>query len=204
MKKLTVYAVNINDISAAKTAALSLITPERQKKALAYRFEEDRLRCIAAGLLLRKYCGITSDGQITYNEHGKPLCEHIEFNISHSGNWVLLCTANCPVGIDIEKIKPHNKKTAEHCFCADELEWMQNKSNRFFMLWTRKESITKAIGKGLKHILGFSVMPFDNTPHIIDGQVIFSVTKEFSGFAVSASSFEPFCDFDIITDKDII
>ena len=101
MQKLTVYAVNINDISAAKTAALSLITPERQKKALAYRFEEDCLRCIAAGLLLRKYCNITRDEQITYNEHGKPCHEHIEFNISHSGEWVLLCTANCPVGIDI-------------------------------------------------------------------------------------------------------
>ena len=51
------------------------------------------------------------------------------------------------------------------------------------MLWTRKESVTKAIGKGLKHISSFSVMPFDNTAHIIDGQQIFSVTKQFLGFA---------------------
>lgn len=202
MQKFSVYAININDIRAKQDAALSLITPARRKKALHYRFEADRLRCITAGLLLYKYCNITNDEQLTVNEHGKLSTNGYEFNISHSGDWVMLCTAHCPVGIDVEQINEPNHKAAAHSFCSDELCWMQNQKDRFYMLWTRKESITKAIGKGLKLPLNsFSVLPFDNSLHTVDSCSVYSHTKLFDNYAVSLTAFEPFDDFDIIIDN---
>lgn len=203
MQNISVYAININDIRAEQETALSLITTARKSKALRYRFEADRLRCIAAGLMLRKYCNITSDDQVTVNAHGKPSTKGQEFNISHSGEWAVLCTASCPVGIDIELINKHNPKTAAHCFCSDEIEWMEHNPNeRFYMLWTRKESIIKAIGKGLQLPLNsFCVLPFDNSLHTIDGCAIYSHTKLFDNYAVSLTAFEPLDDFDIIIDK---
>ncbi|MCL2108704.1 MAG: 4'-phosphopantetheinyl transferase superfamily protein [Oscillospiraceae bacterium] len=54
------------------------------------------------------------------------------------------------LGADIEQIKPYKQSTAARCFTPNELEWLQNQSSNaaFFYLWTAKESVMKAVGKG--------------------------------------------------------
>lgn len=207
MQNISVFALNINDIKKKEQEALSLLTNERKLKALRYRFDEDRLRCIGAGLLLRKYCNITSDEQITVNEYGKPFASDVHFNISHSGEWVLLCTANFPVGIDIEYIKPPKQKAAEYAFCDDELFWLSQNPNKdfgFYTLWTQKEAVTKAIGKGLRlSPKSFCVLPLEQKL-TVDGQQVYCKTKQFGNYVVSVAAFSPFDDFSIIIGNNII
>lgn len=207
MQNISVFALNINDIKKKEQEALALLTNERKAKALRYQFDDDRLRCIGAGLLLRKYCNIRSDEQIIVNEYGKPTASDVHFNISHSGEWVVLCTANFPVGVDIEYITPPKPKAAQYAFCDEELSWLsqnQNKDFGFYTLWTQKEAITKAIGKGLKlSPKSFSVLPLEQKL-TVDGQQVYCKTKQFDNYAVSVAAFSPFDDFSVAIDKETI
>ena len=55
------------------------------------------------------------------------------------------------IGIDIEIVKERNLKVAEKVFTPLELEWMKEDTlRRFHILWTRKESVMKAMGRGFK------------------------------------------------------
>ncbi|MCY0899077.1 MAG: 4'-phosphopantetheinyl transferase superfamily protein [Firmicutes bacterium] len=77
------------------------------------------------------------------------------FNVSHSGDYVVVATGREPLGIDIEKRGPvsdgllHDALTAgEYAYvtaCHDE----ETRNARFFDVWVRKESYFKALGTGL-------------------------------------------------------
>ncbi|MCB0508049.1 MAG: 4'-phosphopantetheinyl transferase superfamily protein [Chitinophagales bacterium] len=81
----------------------------------------------------------------------------IDFNISHSGNYVAVAiSANNKIGIDIEKHRAINVDLFKRYF--DENEWQEIKQakdskSKFFDLWTIKESAIKCDGRGVE-ILG--------------------------------------------------
>ncbi|MCC8050043.1 MAG: 4'-phosphopantetheinyl transferase superfamily protein [Clostridiales bacterium] len=64
--------------------------------------------------------------------------------------------ADTDVGCDIEFRKQPNDKLAGRFFCRDEISWMQDakeeteREERFYRLWTLKESFIKATGQGLR------------------------------------------------------
>ncbi len=99
---------------------------------------------------------------ILKSENGKPElqnCPDFHFNISHSGQWVVLGIANAQVGIDVEKIKKPVYRIAERYFSEEELITINQlsepaKQAYFFDLWTLKESYLKMLGKGLTKSLG--------------------------------------------------
>nr|WP_189563623.1 4'-phosphopantetheinyl transferase superfamily protein [Persicitalea jodogahamensis] len=83
-------------------------------------------------------------------------------NATHSGNWILLAIGKYSVGIDVEEIKPDFAFTEmiPISFSAQEQEYIEadGKSTvRFYELWTRKEAIVKAIGRGIDE--AFSQVP---------------------------------------------
>jgi len=90
----------------------------------------------------------------TYNDNGKPVVEGISFNISHSGNYVLVALSSSPIGIDIELMSKtfDFENVVEFCFNEPEREKIKmahNSREMFYTLWTRKEAILKATGEGL-------------------------------------------------------
>ncbi len=87
---------------------------------------------------------VLKDAEIFCTENGKPYCKDLFFNVSHSGDFVVLCTAEKEVGIDLEKIRDVNFKIADRCF--NENESVSTKEE-FFKMWTKKESIIKCFGK---------------------------------------------------------
>ena len=97
---------------------LELVTPGRKKRVLAYRQPPDRARSLAAGLFLRKFCGVRDDAQLAYGENEKPYLKNqgLYFNISHSGSYVALATSETEVGVDIEKIAPRREDIIGRCF----------------------------------------------------------------------------------------
>ena len=71
-----------------------------------------------------------------------------------------------PVGIDIELIKPVNIKIAERFFAPDETAYIKDgeQEQRFYEVWTKKESHIKWEGKGLyKPLTSFNI--FDSHIH---------------------------------------
>jgi 4'-phosphopantetheinyl transferase len=141
----------------------SLLSDSEVAITRRFRFEADRSRFATARRALRflvsKYLladPLTID--IVAQKGEKPFIRHpvthVRFNISHSGEWIMIALANEELGIDIEKINSSFDFTIlldEH-FTNAEQQFIRNAENSvraFYFLWTRKEALVKALGRGL-------------------------------------------------------
>ncbi len=85
----------------------------------------------------------------------------LEFNLSHSGNWVLVALSSLgAVGVDVERIEDHRDLSAlaARVFSPREREILNARSGRqlvefFYRTWTCKEAWIKALGAGLSYPL---------------------------------------------------
>lgn len=102
-------------------------------------------------VLLRDY-GI-SQPELSHGEQGKPyLPGGPEFNLSHSRGAVAVAVGDCPVGIDLERIRKYMDALPQRIFSREELRWFRENGELkrdFFTLWTLKESYYKLLGTGL-------------------------------------------------------
>ena len=150
-----IYYQTIQDI-VLDEQLLSKLQPQRRKQLLSFRFEADKKRCAAAGLLLWNYIykGHPENFTVSYNENGKPTVQDAPFfNLSHSGNFVMLAISDTPVGCDIEQL--HKAILTKHVFHPNELAKLSSfpegdaRNFEFLRLWTAKEAFLKAIGTGI-------------------------------------------------------
>lgn len=138
------------DIGCVKPGHIDLLPPERAEKARRYKTADDRKRCVLGGLMIKKFVG---DTKILDNGFGKPVAENgVCFNLSHSGDYVLLAVGKYNVGCDIERIKTVKyEKMGRLVFCENELEKIKSspdKAGEFYALWTKKEALLKCVGEG--------------------------------------------------------
>ncbi|NOQ70403.1 MAG: 4'-phosphopantetheinyl transferase superfamily protein [Crocinitomix sp.] len=87
------------------------------------------------------------------NENNKPyLKEGKPFNISHSGDLVVVAFSKEEVGVDIQEMSELNVNELINFFHTEEQKFIRNASDisdAFFEIWTKKEAYLKAVGKGL-------------------------------------------------------
>lgn len=137
----------------------------RKKEILKKADIDDRKRSLAGDLLTKKYLskiyGVPKDQvEIKIGEHGKPYALNIpaHFNISHSGNYVVVAISDRPIGIDLEMIDDFSAILAKKLFNDDELKYIseigiKNKKSamqqHFFEIWTAKEAYLKYLGCGI-------------------------------------------------------
>jgi 4'-phosphopantetheinyl transferase len=103
---------------------------------------------------LSKYLNISPlNIDIQYTKYGKPYIKRpqLHFNISHSGDYLIIAISNkYQLGIDIEKcnydIVPN--ELTKLVFDFSEQLFIKNDINKFYQLWTKKESLIKAYGIG--------------------------------------------------------
>ncbi|AOF81972.1 4'-phosphopantetheinyl transferase superfamily protein [Methyloversatilis sp. RAC08] len=138
----------------------------------------DRALFVLAHTMLREvlgcYLGLTpSEIMLETGACGKPRLawQHgssLQFSLSHSGRLALLgISQRREIGVDVEAAVPHDDlaNVAAHFFSPGERTALArvgdtDRSDLFYMLWTRKEACVKAWGKGLQIPLhGFSVLP---------------------------------------------
>lgn len=135
--------------------------------------------------------------QIKRDRHGKPYFSNfkkLHFNISHSGSKWTIAFSKAPVGIDIEKIK--NRKydgIVNRIGTVKEIEFFsksKKKMQDFYVLWSRKEAISKCIGLGFKY--GFEKIHISkwNVQTYRSGRFILSVAskKKAEKFKIASSS----------------
>lgn len=154
----------------AELPGLERINAERRARLEKLRIAEDKQRCLAAGLLLSHVFGPEAEN-IKYGENGKPyFTKGPFFNISHSGDYVILGVSGHPLGVDIEKIGQYKEGLVRRCCTAEELSWLAGQDKaEFYRLWTGKESIMKATGKGFAlSPASFSVLPAEDGAHFIE------------------------------------
>lgn len=82
------------------------------------------------------------------------------FNLSHSGDYLLLAVGDAPVGADIEKMTKIRPKTLEKYFADEEQERVEKEGKHaFFEIWTKKESYVKYTGEGIIGLSKISTYP---------------------------------------------
>ncbi|WP_381522040.1 4'-phosphopantetheinyl transferase family protein [Spirosoma soli] len=161
----------------------TLLQSDEISRAYRYRRQEDYLRFIYSRSILRKLLGIYTSLEpdkirFVVGSTNKPeLQDNTDwfFNVSHSGDWVVLAIAKNCVGIDVERV--------DTGFCFDEVlltsftqeERYQVESSLdprllFYRFWTRKESLIKATGKGIDD--DFGQVPSADGIHHIASQLI--------------------------------
>lgn len=180
-----IYALNIKDgiDIADRNNLLHLVSAETQNRIQHFRFHDDAKRTLYGEAVIRwlaSAClGLNNDAiNIAKKDFGKPYIQGypgFNFNISHSGDWVVCATACQKVGIDIELIKDIDLNVAKCFFSEEEYSNLTSKANDekisyFYDLWTAKESYIKYLGKGISIPLrSFTVENISQTRFMVKG-----------------------------------
>ena len=134
-----------------------------QEKITRYPRQDEQLRSVLARLVLKQllldqgfHDTVLEDYRI--DEYGRPFInEDIDFSISHADDYVMCAVSKTTrVGIDIEKMRDICIDDYSISLSDTELEELTNSTHSisdFFTLWTKKEAISKANGKGLAILL---------------------------------------------------
>lgn len=136
-----------------------ILSEQELKKSLRYINQVDMERYICGKHLLRtllsKFVPLSpSEIKFQTTNNKKPTIEGVEFNISHSGNYVLIAIGPSAVGVDVEHVNRTfvYETMLETSFCSEEINFINANNdalNAFYFLWTRKEALLKASGEGL-------------------------------------------------------
>lgn len=183
------YRVCITDEDKPYEQLYKIMPPERQKKADRLKNDKVRNRCIAAYALLDHAVGdLWSDIHpqkalpdrpfgICESEKGKPAFTDIPvcFNISHSGDRIIVALSPLEVGCDVEHKSSNALKVAKRFFSKKEYDALkalhdgEEAAARFTGLWTIKESVVKCCGEGIgRGFDDFSVVDdHGNTPESV-------------------------------------
>ncbi|MCY6958996.1 4'-phosphopantetheinyl transferase family protein [Clostridium brassicae] len=171
-----VIVKNLDIIDVKLKKLCEHISCEKRSKANKLLNKNDKIQTIVADIIIRiqliKHFNIRNES-ICFNKniYGKPYVEKIKnfhFNISHSGEYVAVAISKQKVGIDIEKIKNIDYfDIAENFFTNKELKYImrpnkQESLERFYDIWTLKESYIKFNGKGLSIPLDSFTIFFDD------------------------------------------
>jgi 4'-phosphopantetheinyl transferase len=146
----------------------SLLSEPEIAQAARFRQGSDKSRFTTGRQMLRllssRYLCVPPEEIIVIGgRHQKPVIGNknkrpLHFNLSHSGEWVLLAFSDSPLGIDIEEIKSlfSFRDIVQDQFSESERDFVFNSPDpvcTFYLLWTRKEALLKGWGSGLQQDL---------------------------------------------------
>lgn len=143
--------VFLSDVSLIKNPAdyTHLLSDYRILKIGNIKDEKKKRNSALCEIMLAKYLG--RKPKYLVDSHGKPYGEDVFFSFSHSGDISLCAVSDKEIGADVEKIRNVNLNIAKR-FCKSEFEFINNspdKTDAFFEIWTKKESVLKASGLGI-------------------------------------------------------
>jgi len=195
---IRLYAADTRQLNGRFDELYPRLSLERRQRINALKSNADKLRCIAAGLLLDTVFKKRAKTDIVYNPYGKPaLSGGPCFNISHAGDYAVLAVSGKEVGVDIERWRKadtvalakrfyHPHEQAALFAASDPVEC-------FFTIWSLKESYIKAIGRGFAVApSSFAVLPdeSDGASFLGNGNFHFKRYFDFQGYALSICALE--------------
>lgn len=166
--EVRVWQASLTD-SPGSAAQLGFLSPAEVARADRFRHPRRRSAFLVARTMVRSVVAheLGADPRalrFAIGPHGKPSLEPpnaVHFNLSHSGDVILVAVAGHEVGVDVERIKPtiDHASIARRFFSSLENRQLASlppplRSAAFFAAWTRKEALVKAWGVGLS-------LPFD-------------------------------------------
>ena len=165
----------------ANRLCLALLSPEERARHDRFVFARDRQVFLVAHALLRSILARYLDEAPTALEfeegpHGRPevrvagRSRPLRFSLSHTtGHVACALTARADCGIDVEDMERHGPSVdgdVAATFAPSEVQGLSAlppgaRRERFFALWTLKESVLKASGEGLSRPLDSFALDVD-------------------------------------------
>ena len=157
-----VWCISISANLALLSLAGELLSPDEHQRAARYHHDRDRERFIVSRVALRQLLGkylelapahvrfMTGDNKKPYVVANIPLY----YNVAHAGDRILIAVSDHIAGVDVEHITRDIAidDIAQTCCSAAEQQHINpatDKPRAFYQLWTRKEALLKATGKGI-------------------------------------------------------
>lgn len=175
-----------------------------------------RVTSLAGKLLLQYVAHIHGfeSFHLMYGEQGKPYFSDIRnffFNISHSGDYLILALSRLEIGVDIEQIRKELPRFPEKMLSSIDFSFWQKqvdseKIRCFFELWTRKESYIKLSGDNIfRKAKGISVSDGERFLESMGEPTSFFHTCQWNDYMISVSTLEEKANltFKIVTLEEI-
>ncbi len=164
--------------------------------------EKARAQSLAAGLLL--HAGLcdylqlpveeTPPFQTACGKWGKPyLTEYpgVYFNLSHSGEYVCCAIAEEEVGVDIQQHQGQMEGIAKRFFTKADNQMLEDCSEaerreRFFRIWSIRESYIKFTGRGMGQGLDTFAIDFSGKTVVEQGRTVayFQEDRKMEGYSL--------------------
>tara|TARA_R110002020_G_scaffold235877_6_gene448193 strand:+ start:74 stop:814 length:741 start_codon:yes stop_codon:yes gene_type:complete len=142
---------------------IELLTSEELEKSSSFVHQEDRYRFVLGKIYLRKliakYLKIDPKdvrfGMLEYNKPYLLNMPNLNFNISHSGDFLIIGITNrWPLGVDLERMNSNVDlyNLIYSTMSSTEIGSILNSHSPreiFYKHWTRKEAFLKGVGIGL-------------------------------------------------------
>lgn len=161
-QEIHLWVANRNIYNNQKSYSEYFLNDYEKNRAQRFRFKKDHDMFVigryTARILLAYYTQrVPEDVMILPDPFGKPTSDlDLYFNISHSNDQLLLGFSNSEIGVDIEKtnLSISAEWFSKNNFSETEFQVLEKtplseRIDTFFEIWTKKESLVKAIGKGL-------------------------------------------------------
>ena len=175
------YIFYLIDFDESKMA--SFLTNDDFLKCKRYKTEQGYKEHVSSLYLKKRFIG-----EFEISKTGKPISNNAYFNISHSGEYVVLAISNSDIGVDIEHVKETKDDIKKYISSNEEYEYIKSDLN-FFEVWTSKESISKAVGCGItNNVKAIPALPLVGVKHYLNkdfyskmiykDDYVISITKE--------------------------
>jgi 4'-phosphopantetheinyl transferase len=166
LNDIHIWLIDLQLTPEEEVSRFALLSEDEKQRARRFQLAKHQRRFIAARSSLRTilsfYLATPPEAiQFIYSEHHKPFLapahhSSIQFNLTHSSDTaVIAVNKQFAVGVDIEKMKPKEMlPLAKRFFSQQEYTALstlpaQEQITAFYRLWSRKEALIKAVGKGL-------------------------------------------------------
>ena len=158
-----IFYARTGDLVSELPWLVAYIDNNERLKAEKFHFENDRNTYLTCHSLLRKVISYKlnkdpSEINIIYDGNNKPWLKsnQLFFNISHTRDTFAFAISDyVKIGIDLENINSSIdfKAIIRTYFSSGEEKYIlqdhEQSMDRFFLLWTRKEALLKALGTGI-------------------------------------------------------
>lgn len=166
---IRLWTVDLDAIGSGSIAPAQTATTRRQARQLALEQVAEQ-----AGVQIVRSCPICGlDG------HGRPMVRdgNVDISVTWVGRWGLIALADCRLGIDAELLrvapKPVTSALSPSEVAALATLSGRDRTHNFLRLWTAKEAVAKADGRGLTLPLPLldvaPVIPHGQTTVAVDG-----------------------------------
>ena len=214
MNKLLVTDVDYFSIVKNYEDVYAKLSPYRKEKVSKRKILSDKLLTVtSSALLIRALLDVgfnEEDAIYEENSSGKPSITNVgnfNFSISHSENMAICAYGEDIIGADIEYVKYPNYNIIGRFFTEEEKEFLSTftsnkiKEKMFFYIWTGKEAVSKAIGKGIS--IGFNSFSLVKDGVIansveVDGKILHIKYDEYKDYVICVASLNE--EFEDITE----